>query len=68
MRGWLQLVIAALVGFETMSMALSWTLGVLAGHPDVMHRLEQVGCTMYRRGSNSLICMPAYTESVGPTP
>jgi cytochrome P450 len=38
-----ELVIAALAGFETTSMALSWTLGALACHPDVMHKLEQVG-------------------------
>jgi cytochrome P450 len=37
-----ELVIAALAGFETTSMALSWTLGALACHPDVMHKLHQV--------------------------
>jgi hypothetical protein len=41
-----ELVIAALAGFETTSMALSWTLGALACHPDVMKQLEQV-CARY---------------------
>uniref|UniRef100_A0A383VZN8 Cytochrome P450 n=1 Tax=Tetradesmus obliquus TaxID=3088 RepID=A0A383VZN8_TETOB len=36
-----ELVIAALAGFETTSMALSWTLGALACHPAALHKLEQ---------------------------
>lgn len=38
-----EMAIATLAGFETTSNALSWTLGALACHTDVMTRLEQVG-------------------------
>jgi cytochrome P450 len=35
-----EMVLAALAGFETTSMGLTWTLGALACHPDVVRELE----------------------------
>lgn len=35
-----EMVLAALAGFETTSMGLSWTLGALACHPEVLRELE----------------------------
>jgi cytochrome P450 len=38
-----ELVFATLAGFETTSNALTYTLGMLATHPQALGRLEQVG-------------------------